>query len=670
MNWRDWARAGRYSPVLFALLFGALYAFQLYVHATRTSATADEPVHMLAGYRHVTCGDYAFNPEHPPLVKQVAAIPLLAIPVKTPALPCAAGFTSKPVTFQLGNRFLVDNDVYRILVPARIAVSVFSLLLAVLLYCASRRMLGGWTPVVALGLLGLEPVMIAHGSLVTTDMAITAATLATALALYRANRVRPWAASACVGLAIGFMLVSKHSALVILPGLLLAFALDSIWPAHGKRSPVGTIPGKLGMLAAAGLISLTMLWAAYEFRYSATPERASTVELRSFLGAVGRPGIGETGSAKVLEVMGLSRLFPESYLMGLADIIGTGKRPSRILGKAYDSGQWFYFPIALSLKTSIPLLLLAPLGIVALYRQRKRRELLYLVVPPGAYLLVCMTSGINIGVRHVLPVYPFLLLLAAAGVQAAWRRQGAWRWSLAILLGYQAITLVRTAPDYLPFANAFWGGSDLGHQVLQDANAEWGQSRKRVADHVQREGIQECWYAGVGAPMLHRADQPCRLLPDGYRWVTVDPLEPPVPTRIKGTIFLSVRLLPPRGGPEYQPLTDTVASGMLAGTLLVYKGEFHLPRVAAISHARRADALVAVGRNDAALSEARRAVSLAPDDPRVRTSLAAVLAMLGRREEATREAQYAEVLVAERPAMFGYVRHRLNAVMAAATSRD
>lgn len=351
--------------------------------------------------------------------------------------------------------------------------------------------------------------------------------------------------------------------------------------------------------------------------------------------------------------------------MGLADIIGTGERPSRILGKVYDSGQWFYFPIALSLKTSIPLLLLFPVGLAGLVRQRKRRELLYLAIPPLAYLLACLTSGINIGVRHVLPVYPFLIVLAAAGAQSLWSRRGAWRWALAILLGYHAVTLARSAPDYLPFANALWGGTDRGYEVLQDANAEWGQSLKRVEQYVAREGIRECWYAGVGAPMLHRAEQPCRLLPDGYRWVVVDPLEPPVPPRIRGTIFLSVRMLPPRGGREYQPLLDAGATRMLAGTLLVFEGEFDLPLVAALSHARRADALVVAGRVKEALVESSQAIALAPDDPRVRISLANALLRDGDRAGAYRHASAAQRQLLEEPALYGFVRPRLQALLGA-----
>lgn len=645
-----------------ALVFGALYAGQLWLHATSTSATVDEPVHMLAGYRHLACGDYAFNPEHPPLVKQVAALPLLAMDVTTPDLPCDAGFTSKPDSFQLGNRFLVDNGVYPVLLPARFSVFVFSLVLAGLLYVVARRMLGGWAPAIVLGLLAMEPVLIAHGSLVTTDMAITAATLATVWVLYCARDWRGWIAVPAVGLALGFMLTTKHSALVILPGVLLAFVLDTLRDARGHVQGTKRIFGKLAMLAASGTIALVLLWAAYEFRYSATPQRSETVVMDEFLKKVGRPGIEDSTSAKALRLMEASNLFPESYLMGLADIIGTGKRPSRILGQVYDSGQWFYFPIALSLKTSIPLLLLFPLGIAALLRQGKRRELLYLTMPPLAYLLVCLTSGINIGVRHVLPVYPFLLVMAAAAVQAAWRSGGGWRWALSILLGYHAVTLARTAPDYLPFANAMWGGSSGAHDVLQDANAEWGQSLKRVDQFVARHRISECWYAGVGAPMLHRAEQPCRLLPDGYRWLVVDPLEPAVPPLISGTIFLSVRLLPPRGGDEYKPLLESPGRRMLAGTLLVFEGEFEVPRLASISHARRADALVQLGRNQEALVEARRAVALAPDDPRARTSLAYVLLTLERWSEASVAAAQARDLVAARPSMYGFVLHRLDAI--------
>lgn len=658
--------ASRHLPTLLALLFGALYAFQLFVHATRTSATVDEPVHMLAGYRHLACGDFAFNPEHPPLLKQVAALPLVASgDVRAPTLPCDAGFTPKQASFHLGNRFLVDNGVYPILIPARAAAGLFSLAMAILLFLGLRRMLGAGPATLAVGLLALEPMMIAHGSLVTTDMAITLATFAAVLALHRGPTMRPLSRTLSLGAAFGLMLLSKHSALVIFPVLGLLLLVDARLRADSARAWPRLASQDAGYALLASCIALLMLWAGYGFRDAAGPGRAPAVVIGDFLVQVGRPGIGQTTAAGVLHLLDATRLFPESYLMGLADIIGTGERPSRILGNSYPRGQWFYFPIALLLKTGLATLLLLPVGVWALWRDPgKRRVLFYLALPPAGYLLASMTSGINIGARHVLPMYPFLLALAAAGGWWMWRTTRLSRFALVMLLAYQALVVWRSSPDYIPFANAAWGPAP--HAILQDANVEWGQSLKRVEEDARQRGVVDrCWYAGVGAPILHAAEQPCRLLPDGYRWVVVDPELATVPRRIAGTIYLSVRMLPPRGGREYEPLLRAGPTRMLAGTLLVFEGEFDLPLVAALSHARRADALVVGGRLEEALVESQRAMSLGQDDPRVRISHANVLVHRGARVGALQHARAAQASLAKEPELYGFVRPRLGALLAA-----
>lgn len=649
-----------------ALALAALFGLQLYLHALRTSPVVDEPVHLLAGYRHLACGDYAFNPEHPPLLKQVAALPLQWMHVTPPALPCDTGFTSKPVTFALGNEFLIANAIERIVLPARLAACLFSLLLAWLLYRAGNRMLGAWGGAIAVGMLALEPTLIAHGSLVTTDMIITAATMAAVMTMFRARESRPATAILSMGLAIGFMLAAKHSAIVILPGLFLTFLLDAFCNRKTQGSARPALKSA-AQLAMASLLALLVLWAFYEFRYAAAPGQAQDIDLAEHLARLGPAGIADGFSGRVLLALGGLRVFPESYLLGVADIIATGDRPSRILGHAYPTGQWFYFPVALSVKTSIPLLLLAPIGALSLFRQPgKRRALLYLAVPPALYFLACMTSGINIGIRHVLPVYPFLIMLAVAGAQALWRRGRAWKAGLCVLFAYQLVTVARISPDYIPFANDLWGGSDRTHLLLSDSNVEWGQSVKRVGDYVREQHVDRCWFVGVGSPRLHSREQPCALLPDGYRWLVLDAVQPPVPRVVEGTVFLGVRMLPPRGGPEYLPLLDTGRPTMLAGSILVFKGRFDLPLVAALSHARRADALVAAGQYAAAVEDARQGVALGPEDPRTRISLAAALAAHGQREAALAELAHAGRLIRQQPKVYGFVQTRLEAAYARA----
>jgi hypothetical protein len=122
-----------------AAVFFASFALQLWHHAVRTSATFDEPAHVLAGHRYWQCGDYGINPEHPPLLKLLAAAPLASRALVEPEWECGSRLTPKIEMFNAGSAFLVKNGVDTILLPARALSLLVSLLLAILVFLASRE---------------------------------------------------------------------------------------------------------------------------------------------------------------------------------------------------------------------------------------------------------------------------------------------------------------------------------------------------------------------------------------------------------------------------------------------------------------------------------------------------------------------------------------------------
>src|SRR4030095_525530 len=197
----------------------AVFAFQLFYHATRTSATVDEPDHILAGHRHWQCGDFGINPEHPPLLKLLATAPLNFRELSEPPWECGSKMTSKFDNFSYGSTFLVENGIDAVVISSRLAASLMSMLLALLVFLAAREMFGRWEALTALAIVAFEPNLIAHGSLVTTDMAISATAFGAIYAVYRFGREQTWLRFLVVGLAFGLMLAAKHSA-VIFVGIL------------------------------------------------------------------------------------------------------------------------------------------------------------------------------------------------------------------------------------------------------------------------------------------------------------------------------------------------------------------------------------------------------------------------------------------------------------------
>ena len=303
-------------PAAVVLLFG-VFAFQLWFHATRTSATIDESPHIFAGYRYWQCGDFGVNVEHPPLLKLLAAIPLVSKDVIQPSWDCGTKVTSSDESYLAGNLFLAKNNPDNIVIPARLSAALMSLFLALMIFLAAREMFGNLEAVVALGLLAFEPNIIAHGSLVTTDMAVAATMFAAVYAFYRYRKNPTWVRLLIVGLATGATLASKHSGILILPILLTLFIAD-FFLVRKAEIEAGVSRRFLRRIAAfAGIIFIAfgVLWAFYGFRYDAVPNDSQPPVLveEIFVGAP--PEV--TNSPVVKTMKTVVRIFPESYAAGL-----------------------------------------------------------------------------------------------------------------------------------------------------------------------------------------------------------------------------------------------------------------------------------------------------------------------------------------------------------------
>jgi len=637
-NYKSYSLSQRLYVVIALFLFAA-FIFQLWFHAVRTSVTIDEPVHILAGHRHWQCGDFGINPEHPPLLKLLATSPLNFSSFVEPNWDCGSKITSKFDSFSYGNSFLADNGADRVVIRTRLAAAVMSLLLALIVFFATLRMFGRWEALVSLALLAFEPNLIAHGSLVTTDMALTVTAFAAVYAVYRFRTKSSWSSFLIAAVAFGLLLAAKHSAVVFFPILLVLTLVDTSVFRSATFHFSKQIFLSLAAFAGMFLIGLIILWAFYGFRYRAIPNaNAETVSVASYIKENGRPEMVQSLPAKMTQAIGRFKVFPESYVLGIADVIAAGSRNSFIFGRNYATGQWWYFPLAFIVKSSIALLVLLPLGLLLpFFNPSKRRELLFLLLPSLTFFAVALTSKLNIGIRHVLPIYAFLIVVAAAGAVWLCSKLPVFRYLLIALLVFHAFAAFRTAPSYLAFANDFWGGTNNTHRIFSDSNVDTGQSIKLVNEYIQREKISNCWMAAFVHPQLIGAIQPCHALPSGLRNFLSRNVTDPIPAIIEGTVFVSVNELPPRGGDEYVPIAQSTPIAFIGGNTWVYRGRFEIPLASAISHSYRAGQLLRFNRIDEAVQEGRTATELAPGDPRTHLSLAMALVRTGQRDEARRE---------------------------------
>lgn len=627
-----------YFPIIAALLFGSL-AFQLWFHATRTSATVDEPNHILAGHRH-WCGDFGINPEHPPLLKLLATAPLNFRELVEPPWECGSKYTSKFDTFSYGSTFLVENGMDSVVVSTRLAASLMSMLLALLVFLAAWEMFGRWEALAALAIVAFEPNFIAHGSIVTTDMAISATSFGAMYALYRYGKHLTWQTFLVAGLAFGLMLAAKHSA-VIFVGILFALLIaDTVLFRKTETRRLNQIFRSTAAFAGIFLIGLAILWSFYGFRHRAIPnDAAPTISVADYIKENGRPESIASLPARVTEAVSRTRIFPESYVLGMADVISWGSRNTVLFGRNYPAGKWFFFPVAFTVKTNIALLFLLPLGLIFLFFAREKwREGIYLLVPAVVFFIFASSSNFTNGVRHILPIYAFLIVIASAGAVWLCRKFNAFRYLLVVLLVLNAAAAIRTAPNYLMFANNLWGGYENTHRIL---NSDTGQSMKLISEYLVRENIQDCWIAAFVHPEMIRSVQPCRPMPSGVRIMISRDLIDPVPPVIEGTVVVSERELPPFGGDEYVPITQSERIAFIGGNTFIYRGRFEVPLAAAISRVHRSNHFVRVNEIDQAITEGRQAVELAPTDPRTHLALGLALSRTEWKDEARRELETA-----------------------------
>ena len=390
--------SGRLSTALVVLAV-ALQA-GLAVHAMRgNSATFDEGAHLPAGYTHLTLGDHRLNPEQPPLVKLLAAAPLLAL---RPVVRTDDRAWAEARQWEFGRRFLYRwNDADRLLFLGRLPIVVLASLLLVAVFVEARRRFGAVAGAAALGLAALSPEVLAHGALVTTDLAFALFFFLAVVAFARVLESATPGRLAAAGLATGAAFATKFSAPILVPVLLLLGLLG------------GRVRRLAGSLAVVGLSALLVVWASYGFRPALSPDPAVRAAGRAPLEA---PVDGPL--LRTVALAGNAGLVPEDYARGLLFVMRHSEaRPTFLLGELSDRGFPHYFLVTFLLKTPVPLLLLT---LLALFRAPRldRREAAFLWLPVLVYVVVTSTRGLQIGHRHLLPLYPFLFV--AAGEALAW----------------------------------------------------------------------------------------------------------------------------------------------------------------------------------------------------------------------------------------------------------
>ncbi|MGA2221407.1 MAG: glycosyltransferase family 39 protein [Verrucomicrobiia bacterium] len=566
--------------------FAAAFLILTITSYTQTSATWDEPQHVTAGYMSLALNDYRTDPEHPPFLRMWAALPLLAMPNIEIASRVIDQITPTDWVameqFGFSHHFMyIANNGDRVLYAARFMIALLGILLGVLIFSWVREWLGFGPAAIALVFYSVEPNILAHSSLVTTDFGTTCFFFGTVYFLWRTTR--RLTAGNLIGLVIFLALsvVSKFSALVLGPIILALLAIHVLrktsWVCRiGKSGEIGSRMGKARVAAALvvllALASWGMIWAVYSFRYAPSPapagwqfhfENDPSVQQRTpFLATT----VGWIDS---------HRLLPNAYTEGF--LLGQSKAQLRgafLAGRYSLEGWWYYFPVAFLIKTPVSLLLLLIGGLVVCAKRWRTflRDEAFLLVPIVCYLAPAMSAKLNIGLRHILPIYPFVLLLAALCVAELLKSKQKSAYAvLSILCLFWLVEFGRVYPHCLAFFNQFAGGPRNGYEYLADSNLDWGQDLKPLKRWMDKNNVQHInlAYFGTADPAYYGIQ--CTYLPGSPFFAGNLVRRPQLPgyVAVSATILDGV-YMNDLGKAFYRPLLDREPNAVIGYSIRVY----------------------------------------------------------------------------------------------------
>lgn len=494
----------RLAPVIVVALFLLVFYLISSTATLQKSPTYDEPMHLFAGYAHLKWGDFRINPEHPPLVKMLAAFPLLALDID------AAGITTeqreavqqkKDYGWILANQFFMSNkEAESLFFYAKLVMIGLAALLGIFIFLWARELFGLSGGTAALALYCFDPNVLGHSAIVHTDIPFTLCFFAGTYFFWRTLSQFTWINLSCTSLFFALSAITKFSFLVILPiwavlGIIGAFSAEPQQSQITSPEVVNKPSSKLILLSivltTAAIFAYVAIWAAYGFRFDAVGQQTGQLHIGLLLSK-------ESWFSPFVLFNSKYFALPEAWVYGLADAFKALDRSSYLLGETSSNGFWLYFPVAFAVKTPVPTLVSIVLAsALVVFRQRLAKGELFVIISVFIFFSVAVWSRLNIGVRHILPVYPFLFVWLGGAVATIWlSRPG--RWATLILGVWLIGSTLKIYPDYLGFFNEVAGGPENGHKFLVDSNLDWGQDLKGLKRWMDDHGIQKIEFAYFG----------------------------------------------------------------------------------------------------------------------------------------------------------------------------
>ena len=474
-------------PTLIFLLLTAIGVARIAATYRGMAQTSDETPNIGCGMQYLDLGRYDYGAFHPPLARIAIAVgPYLY----------GARSQKQPDRWHEGNAVLNSAPrPARALTLARVGILPFFILACTVVWLWAKRLLGEWGALAPVFLFTNIPPVLAHAGLATMDMAVGAGICAALYAFWRWIEEPTPRRSVALAAGLAIALLSKFSSLMLLPPCMLAI-MCLAWK-RGRRRNWLWVP-----------IVFLFVWAAYRFSVGTITEHVASdaAAQGGLLGKLPQPLL------RALETIPLPA---PQILDGLWQVHNhiDGGHTAFLLGRHAFHGWWYFFPVALAVKTPIALLLLVVLGAFAAAQRGSPPALRIPPILAALILLINLPTSLNIGVRYMLPLFPLLALTGGIGAVWLWRRA---RWAVALLFLWMAVSAALAHPDYLAYFNEFAAAHP--ERVLVDSDLDWGQDMNRLVSELRARNV----------PYLHMA---CLYTGDDARlalpaWDSLEPYQP------------------------------------------------------------------------------------------------------------------------------------------------
>jgi len=504
--------SNRKTNIIAALLL--IFVFFIAIFSMKDdSLTMDEMAHLPAGFSYLTQKDMRLNPEHPPLIKDLAAIPLLFI--KNIKFPAEIDAWQKDINGQwdFGFHFLYEtgNPADKMIFWGRIPMILILILLGFYIFKWTKELYGNRAALIALFLFSFSPTFLAHGRLVTTD--VGAATGAFIAIYYFIKFLKTSSKKNLIisAIALAFAQLIKFSLFLLFPVFLILILFFVAIKASGFKSYWKLLGTYLLKFILIGIIFLILIWPVYQYHVLNYPPERQARDAEFLLST--HPLQFLRKLIPWMAKIPILRAYAQ-YFLGLSMVFqrAIGGNTTYFLGEVSAAGWPQYFPIVYIIKEPLAFHILTAISLIYLsflikeypWKKPFQRFLGWLKFHFPEFTMLSfvliywafsITSNLNIGVRHLLPVLPFTFLLVS-GLLNLWLRNppyGIKYLIFGVLILWQLISVIKIYPHFLAYFNEIAGGPDKAYIYTVDSNLDWGQDLKRLKEWVEENKIEKIY---------------------------------------------------------------------------------------------------------------------------------------------------------------------------------